>query len=189
LICPEWDERRDLPNLIKPVVEELGSASSSQLNRAPDETVLSIKLDDPNTYSNAQSSLHLPLTFAENSVEDVKKKIFQVYKIPVNRQRLFYKQQKLVDTEKLPTLEGSELHLVIVIVVTVRTPAGKKYPVAVRSCRSVNVLKEMVMKSENVGICSQRPFHNGDQLGPYSFRNYKIGDNDEIDIYKSESGC
>jgi hypothetical protein len=205
LVSKEWVERRELSkNLIKPVVEKLDSASLSvnavgsgrdeilkypEINRGPDETVLSIKLDDPNIYSEAQDSLLLPLISAENSVEDVKKKIFQLYKIPVNRQRLFHKQQQLVGTEKLPDLEGSDFHLFIVIVVTVRTPAGKKHSVAVRSCQSVDVLREMVMKMENIGICRQRLLHNGDQLGPYSFQNYKIRGNDEIDVYLSESGC
>ena len=103
----------------------------------------------------------------QDTVEVVKKAIQAELGVPLDQQRLSFRRQKLENDVSLTHYgiqEGSELNLLVMIVITVKTLTGESFSLEVDSSESIEGVKEKIRKRIGIFPEQQRLLYAGKLL-------------------------
>ena len=103
----------------------------------------------------------------QDTVEVVKKAIQAELRVPLGQQRLSFRRQQLENDVSLTHYgiqEGSELNLLVMIVITVKTLTGESFSLEVDSSESIEGVKEKIRKKIGIFPEQQRLLYAGKPL-------------------------
>ena len=129
--------------------------------------------------------------FKSDTIKDVKERIQLSKNIPSDMQRLYFRGERLIDSQTLSDLNiqnESKLHCFVMITIHIMMPNGNKISVDVSLDEDVRSVRDRIQAIQGAIPSDQLCFleYNGVQLNnSYTVRHYKLGNGSILNLVRS----